>query len=107
METLFFLLGWDRHEFDKKHDGTGPDSTKNTMRHVRPNLCFCIWSGLRVTLCIAVHPRSETSTHYCSCSGGTGTDSTKNALGHVVHFGASRARNATQYFSCSCRTGRI
>jgi hypothetical protein len=63
---------------------TGTDSIKSAVRHVTPNLCFCIRCDLRVTLCILVRPGHETSTHNFSCSGGPHTDSTKSTPGHVT-----------------------
>jgi hypothetical protein len=77
-------------------------------------MCFYIRWDLPVTSCIPVRPGSETLTHYFSCSGGHGAVSIKNApehvmahlclhpvgsAGHVVHSGASEARNGdTLYF---------
>jgi hypothetical protein len=37
-DALLFLLGWDRHRFDK-----------NTPGHVMPYLCFSIWWDMQVT----------------------------------------------------------
>jgi hypothetical protein len=36
--TLFFVLGWGRYEFDK-----------NALGHITTNLCFCIQWDLQVT----------------------------------------------------------
>jgi hypothetical protein len=67
-------------------------------------------------LSILMRQECEILTNYFSCSGGTGTDSTKNTSGHftpnlcfyirhlmgpashVVHFGASGARNVEALF---------
>jgi hypothetical protein len=60
-----------------------------------------------------VHPGRETSKQYFSCSGGPGAVSIKKcvgpryaelgflhpvgSVGHIVHFGASRARNINSH----------
>jgi hypothetical protein len=44
--------------------GPGVDPRKSAMEHVTPNLCFCIWWDLRVSLCILVCPGRKTSTHF-------------------------------------------
>jgi hypothetical protein len=64
--------------------GTGTDSRKSAMRHVIPNLCFCIRWDMQVMLCIPVHPGCKMSTRYFSCSRGTDTDSRNSALRHVT-----------------------
>jgi hypothetical protein len=50
--------------------GTSTDSTKSTLGHFTPNLCFCIRWYLRVKLYIPVHLVHEMLSHYFSCSGG-------------------------------------
>jgi hypothetical protein len=52
VDALIFMLLWDRYGFHEKCDGTryantcvfasDTDSRKSLMRHVTPNLCFCI-----------------------------------------------------------------
>jgi hypothetical protein len=37
-DALLFMLGWDRHRFDKNAPG-----------RVMPYFCFSIWWGMRVT----------------------------------------------------------
>jgi hypothetical protein len=74
IDALFFMFGWERYGFHEKCVGT---------RYVE-FAYFCIRWDLRATYCVPVRPRSETSTHYFSCSGGTGTYSTKSAPGHVT-----------------------
>jgi hypothetical protein len=90
--------------------GTGTDSTKIALGYLTLNLCFCIWWDLCVTLCIPVLLGCETSMHYFSYSNGTGTDSIKSIYTelvffhlvgyacHVVHSGASEARNIDALF---------
>jgi hypothetical protein len=65
--------------------GTGTDFTKSTMGHVTTNLYFCIrygfqkqHDGTRYTELAFLHPVGST--------------------GHVVHCGASRARNVNALF---------
>jgi hypothetical protein len=60
------------------------DSIKSLSGHVTLNLCFCIRSDLRVTLCIPVCPGHEMSSHYFLCSSGPGAVSIKSAPGHIT-----------------------
>jgi hypothetical protein len=48
------------------------------------NFYFWIRWDLRVTYCILVRPRHETSTHHFSCSIGPSVVSIKSAQGHVM-----------------------
>jgi hypothetical protein len=59
-------------------------SIKSALRHVMPDLCFCIRSDLRVTYCILVHTGCEILMHYFSCLGGLGAVSIKDELRHVT-----------------------
>jgi hypothetical protein len=84
-------------------------SIKSMPGHDTPNLCFCIWWDLLVTYFIPVRPGRKKAMYYFPSLGGTGTDLIKSASGHVmpdlcvvhqmgsashvVHSGASRARN--------------
>jgi hypothetical protein len=89
------------------------DLTKSVLRHVTPNLSFCILWDLWVTLYISVIPGHETLTHYFSCSCRTERFHKKRATtryvelvvlhpvgaaGHVVHSGASGAQNVNALF---------
>jgi hypothetical protein len=59
VDTIFFVLMWDR-----------TDSTKSTLGHVTPNICFCTWWDLWVTYCIPMQPGHKMLMHFFSCSGG-------------------------------------
>jgi hypothetical protein len=64
--------------------GTDVVSIKGEPGHVTPNLYFCLWWDLRVTLCILVRPGHEMSTRYLSGSGGPGAVCIKSMSGHVT-----------------------
>jgi hypothetical protein len=44
--------------------GTGNYCTKSAPEIVTPNMCFRMWWDMRVTECIPMHLRRETSMHY-------------------------------------------
>jgi hypothetical protein len=73
VDTLFFMLGWDRYGFNKKLTGT--HYTKVMFLHLLGSADHVVHFGAS---------GGEMSTHYFSCSGGTGTDSTKSSPGHVT-----------------------
>jgi hypothetical protein len=94
--------------------GSGVDPTKSASGHVTSNLCFCIRVDLWVTWWVPVRSVCEILKHYFASSmdlvrirQNMCHDTSRRtcilkqggSAGHVVHFGASRARNIdTQFF---------
>jgi hypothetical protein len=106
IDALFFMLGWDRYGFNKKHAGTryaelvfshpvgyaGHDvhSGASGLRNVDALFFMLRWdrygfhktrSGTHYTKLVFLHPVGY--------------------VGHVVHSGASEAQNMKYYFLCS------
>jgi hypothetical protein len=69
VNALFFMLGWNWYEFEKKHDVT---------RYTELQFLNPVGSG--VTYHILVCLTCKTSKHYFSCLGGPGAVSIKSTL---------------------------
>jgi hypothetical protein len=72
-DAVYSTLGWDRHGFNKKYDGTR--YTKLLFLHLVGSVDHVVHSS---------GSRQRNGDGLFSWSGGTGMDSTKNVSGHVM-----------------------